>query len=89
MRTEAELCREALDVQSAVNLSGVVHAFSRALTELREILSKEPNFSTSRLNQHPVSILYSSKIASLTGSEVDHEFSAAYGYCCNQAEKCK
>lgn len=72
------LAKEALDVQDACNLSGVVHAFSRAITQLREILSAEEKFSTDKLNQHPICVLYSSKIASLTGSESAVGFSRAY-----------
>ena len=86
MRTMKELCKEALDVQDASNLSGVVHAFSRSMTDLREILSKEENFSTSKLNQHPVSIMFSSKIASLTGSECGVEFIVAMRFCENNKQ---
>lgn len=76
-----KLAKEALAVQNACNLSGVVHSFSRAMTELREVLSKEPDFSTEKLNQHPIAILFSSKIASLTGSEQYKRFSDAYSIC--------
>jgi hypothetical protein len=68
-RSLKDLARNALDVQDACNLSGVVHSFSRDIMRLRALLSEEPDFSTDKLNRHPVSVLYSSKIASLTGSE--------------------
>lgn len=91
MRTMQELCQEAIAVQDACNLSGVVHTFSRAITDLRAILSASNDFSTSKLNQHPISILYSSKIASLTGSEdnrseYENSFSYAYGWVQSQLE---
>lgn len=92
MKTMKDMCKEAIDIQDACNLSGVVHAFSRTITELRALLSQEEGFSTSKLNQHPVCVLYSSKIASLTGSETNYNedggnaFSEAYGYCSNQAQ---
>lgn len=90
MRTINELCQEAVNVQDACNLSGVVHSFSRAITELRSLLQQEGDFSTEKLNQHPVCVLYSSKIASLTGSEINsnecggNAFSEAYAYCMNK-----
>lgn len=84
MRTYEELIKEALDIQNASNLSGVVHTFSRAITDLREILSKEGKFSTEAMNGHPVSILYSSKIASLTMSE--DKFHYAYSWSLDMIE---
>lgn len=84
MRTMQELCKEVLDVQNASNLSGVVHAFSRAMTDLRTLLENEPGFNTETINQHPVSILYSDKITSLTHSDTA-AFSKAYEFCCKEA----
>lgn len=81
-----ELCLEAIQVQEACNLMAVLSSFSRAVTDLKVILVKENDFSTYKLNQHPVSILYASKVASLTGSEVEHEFGHALGFCQNQSQ---
>ena len=64
MKTIAELAQESLDVQNACNLSAVVHTFSRAMTDLRANL---PNAGTDEINQHPIAIMYSSKIEALTG----------------------
>lgn len=77
MRTLKDLAHEALTVQDACNLSGVVHAFSAALSELRKIL---PSAGTAEINGHPIAILYSSKIASLTNSDSGEVFSRAYNY---------
>lgn len=66
MKNLKELAQEALNVQDASNLSGVVHAFSRAMTDLRGNL---PNASTEALNHHPVSVLFADKIAHLTGTQ--------------------
>lgn len=85
MRTIKDLAREALDIQDACNLSGVVHAFSRCMTELRPLLEAEGKFSTDKLNNHPIAVLYSSKIASLTMSE--DKFSSAYNWVCDQGVK--
>ena len=63
MRTEIQLIKEAYQVQDACNLSGVVHSFSRAMTDLREAC---PNQGTEFYNTHPVTIMYASKIYSLS-----------------------
>lgn len=90
MKTLKDLAKEAIEIQDASNLSGVVHSFSRTLTTLRDILSEKsdvPYFSTRSLNEHPIAILYASKIASLTGCENGAMFSEAYDWAkdkCNE-----
>ncbi len=81
-RTMKEMAQEALNVQDACNLSGVVHSFSRTITDLRLLLEKElgTDFSTDKLNRHPVCILFTSKIASLTGYEQGSCLDADYEY---------
>ena len=71
----AKLAADAIAVQDACNLSGVVHAFSRAMTALCEM-----GLDTDARNTHPIAILFSSKIASLTGSESGCVFSMAYDW---------
>ncbi len=66
MRTESELIKEAIQVQDACNLSGVVHSFSRAMTDLWSI-AKESDQGTDFVNTHRVARLYASKIFSLCG----------------------
>ena len=61
----AKLAAHAIAVQDACNLSGVVHAFSRAMTALCEMGLD----TDARKHCNPIAILFSSKIASLTGSE--------------------
>lgn len=69
------MARETLAVQDACNLSAVVHAFSRITTELRNL----PECSgTGWINNHPISVLFSNKIANLTGSDNARVFSSAY-----------
>ena len=65
-RTMAQLAAEAEAVQSACNLSGVVHGFSRSISRLRELL---PNAGTDEINSHPICILWADKIAHLTGTQ--------------------
>lgn len=74
-RDLTELFINAVYVQDACNLSGVVHSFARDVSRLRQLES----LGTDALRTHPICVLYSSKIASLTGSELGIEFSRAYG----------
>lgn len=68
-KTLRALALEALAVQDASNLSGVVHGFGRALSDLRRHLEAEPGFGTDRLNQHPVAVVWADKVASLVGTQ--------------------
>jgi len=77
--------RSALVVQDAVNLSGVVHSFSAILTKLWGQARKEGK-GTQWVNDHPISIMFSSKIASLTGCDTGKRFSDAYDACKKGAE---
>lgn len=84
MKTMQELAKQALDVQDACNLSGVVHSFSEAIRNLREIARAEGWEGTEAINRHPICLLYSSKIASLTYSESGAEFTKAYDWAKGQ-----
>lgn len=64
MKSLKQLAQDALDVQDACNLSGVVHGFSRFMTELNEAL---PNLGTDRRNNHPLVRLWVDKLAHLSG----------------------
>lgn len=85
MKTLKELAQLAIDVQDACNLSGVVHSFSSTMTDLRAHLSKDANFSTTMLNQHPVCVLFSDKISSLVGGSESAQFSTAYRWALDTA----
>jgi hypothetical protein len=72
-----QLAQRALDVQSACNLSGIIHAFSSDVTDLRALLKEQA--STESVNKHPMCVLYSTQIAYLTGtSGVGCENAKAY-----------
>jgi len=82
MRTLKELATEALQVQDACNLSGVLHAWSRSITELRVLLEGQTGFSTDKLNRHPISVVWADKVASLTGTQNDTKsVFDAFGWC--------
>ena len=74
--------RQAIDVQDACNLSGVVHTFSKVMTKIWEEARTTGSASTEWVNQHPISVLYASKILSLTRAEPDgRAFANAYNVC--------
>lgn len=83
---EAKDYQDAIDVQDACNLSGVVHSFSRVMPKLWEE-AHAADLGTDYVNRHPIAVMYASKIASLTGSEIDGEFSKAYQACQDGAAK--
>jgi hypothetical protein len=89
MRTIQDLAKEAIQVQDACNLSGVVHGFSRAITELREILrATGGDLSTDAVNTHPICRMWASKIHDLArmGFGEHVAFSNAFYLCSNLAE---
>ena len=65
-RTIGDLAREALDVQDACNLSGVVHSWSRSIKRLRELC---PTAGTEQINKSPINKLWADKVAHLTGTQ--------------------
>ena len=76
------LAKEALNVQNACNLSEVIYTFSNVISNLRALGIT----NTDELNRHPICILYSSKIASLTGSDSAVEFAKAYSWVKEQVK---
>lgn len=68
--------QDAVEVQSACNLSGVVFSFARAM----QAICNETN-GTEEKNAHPIAVLYASKIASLTQCENFETFKKAHVAC--------
>jgi hypothetical protein len=68
-RSLRELAQEAVMVQDASNLSGVVHGFSRAMTELHDIVFSQPGASTDDLNRHPIAQAWAYKIYDLSRAD--------------------
>lgn len=60
----AKAAQTALDIQNAVNLSGIVHAWAGCQGALSV-------FSTVERNRHPVNLLFVSKISSLLAVTTD------------------
>lgn len=65
-RTLQQLAKEALMVQGACNLSGVVHGWSRAMRRLCELC----DLGTDGRNRHPINVLWADKVKHLTGDDV-------------------
>lgn len=69
-RTIHSMAQEALDAQSACNLSGIVLAFARIVEDMRGPLG----FDTPRCNTHPICRLFAEQILHLTTAGRDpHE----------------
>ena len=71
--------KNAILVQDACNLSGVIHSWSDVMPRIRETLGK--GYSTTDVNQHPICVLYADKVSDLTGSQRDMAFHNAYEHC--------
>ncbi len=70
--------QDAIDVQNACNLSGVVFSFARVMQRI----CNDRTLGTAERNTHPIAVMYSSKIADLTRSEYSFEnFSKACDAC--------
>ena len=73
--------QDALAVQDACNLSGVVNAFSRAMTTIRENTN-----GTEEANHHPIAVLFADKIMDMVGRPELFESCKAYDACKELAE---
>lgn len=68
---------DAMSVQDACNLSGVVHAFSGVMPRIWQEVVRNGG-GTDDVNRHPICIMYASKIESLTKLYDVAAFTAAY-----------
>ena len=76
---------DAILVQDACNLSGVVHSLAKAMDVIRKE-ADELGEGTQYMNTHPVVILFVDKLQSLSGSNDPSAFSRAYDKCQKMAE---
>lgn len=65
-RSMRDLANEAIRVQDACNLSGVVLSFGKTILRLRALLREKGTDSTEDVNTHPISKAWASKIHDLT-----------------------
>jgi len=77
----------AILVQDACNLSGVVHSFSSVMEKIWST-ARATGCGTEWVNNHPIAVMYANKIASLTGQYADASpaFGRAYDICKSKAE---
>ena len=81
--------RNALDVQSASNLSGVVFQFARDMERINADVRANGG-GTEQVNKHPVCRLYAEQIAWLTGAGgcADHStYAVAHDACRRKADE--
>jgi hypothetical protein len=80
--TFKQAAQQALDIQDACNLSGVVHAFDRAMTALCEE-SRRIGTGTDWRNTHPIVTMHLLKLAELNGcgSTLHESYDAAELEC--------
>lgn len=78
MYTMQEAAKLALDVQDACNLSGVVKTFAKVLDTIWDEAHKQGR-GTDFVNTHPITVLFVSKLESLSMS--DYRFAEAYSSC--------
>lgn len=80
--TIKQMAQQAIDVQSACNLSGVVASFRNIVESMRI----EHGMHTEACNQHPVSRLFAAHVIELTRMGMaDHDmYRAAYQWCSDE-----
>lgn len=71
-----EWAKQALQVQDACNLSGVLHAWSRIASEM-----VHASIDTDGIRRHPVSVLFSDKVSDLCGRPGFLEYCHASDFC--------
>ena len=82
--TLQNIAKLALQVQDACNLTAIVSSFSDCLKALKDL-----NYSHKEIKNHVATILFTDKIADLTGNVISNNFRAysdAYDKCQNLAE---
>lgn len=68
-RTMRTLAQEVINIQSAGNLSGLVHGWSRSISRLRQLLAEQGIRDTEQINKHPINKLWAERLYTLSGCE--------------------
>ena len=71
-RSMRDLANEAIRVQDACNMSGIVLSFGRSIARLRVLLREMDRESTYEINDHPIVKAWASKIHDLAGAPNNH-----------------
>lgn len=80
---KSNIYRDAIEVQNASNLSEVLKSWARAIDTIWEEIHAAKG-GTDTFNNHPVNVLFASKVNSLTGYE--QNFSRAYEVCLSKQD---
>jgi len=78
--------KEAIMVQDACNLSGVVHSFSKVVSRIWEE-ARVRGESTDWVNRHPICVLYADKILQLAGGDDFTNYQRAYKACHERSQR--
>jgi hypothetical protein len=78
MMTMQQAAQSALDVQDAVNLSGVLHSLDDIVMNTLWPAAREGNHGTDWVNMHPIVTLYLSKLTSLNRTDCICSMSCDY-----------
>jgi hypothetical protein len=78
-----KFARDAMQVQDAINLSGILLSFSRGVSQVLWPESDRRHAGTDWINQHPIVRLFVSKLQSITIMQYDimEQFSRAWSAC--------
>jgi hypothetical protein len=81
-----QLAQQCIDVQDACNLSGVAGFLARVTVTLWD-QARADGHGTTWVNEHPVCVMLTNKLASLTGQYHggDERFKVAYDWCIERA----
>ena len=71
---------DAINVQDACNLSGVVQSWAKKMNRIWDEANRL-KLGTEFVNEHPINVMFASKVASLTGAGDSFQFSTAYEEC--------
>ena len=70
----------AMDIQDACNLSGVIGMWERLRDDIWTDV-REHGGGTREFNNHPVNVMFASKVSAMTGAEITQHFGIAYDAC--------
>jgi hypothetical protein len=76
---EASLCQQALQLEHAINLSGIVHTWSEILHQLWKI-AKQRGEGTGWINRHPINVLIANRAMQLACDQYMNQDRYAMAY---------
>ena len=80
MRTEIEICRNALQVQDAPNLVAILNSFKDDAKTIRDLVG-----DWDKAYRHPAMLLYATQVLYLTGGgQVDYEIYSSASIACKR-----